>query len=76
MEGDIAITMLPHPKVRKNEGLSDASIRNKYRIAANNYGFYVYRNGRLINWANRLNIIPQDQDFYLTLIHLKIKVQI
>lgn len=64
VEGDIAITMLPHPKVRKNEGLSDASIRNKYRIAANNYGFYVYRNGRLINWANRLNIIPQDQDFY------------
>lgn len=64
VEGDIEITMLPHPKVRKNEGISDASIRNKYHITANNYGFYVYRNGRLINWANRLDIIPPDQDFY------------
>lgn len=64
VEGNIEITMLPHPKVRKNEGISDASVRNKYHITANNYGFYVYRNGRLINWANRLDIIPQDQDFY------------
>lgn len=62
--GEIEITMLPHPKVRKNEGISDVSIRNKYHITANNYGFYVYRNGRLINWANRLDIIPLDQDFY------------
>lgn len=62
--GEIEITMLPHPKVRKNEGISDVSIRNKYHINANNYGFYVYRNGRLINWANRLDIIPLDQDFY------------
>lgn len=65
VEGNIEITMLPHPKVRKNEGISDSSIRNKYHINASNYGFYVYRNGRLINWANRLdNIIPLDQDFY------------
>lgn len=64
VEGEMEITMLPHPKVRKNEGISDASIRSKYHISANNYGFYVYRNGRLINWANRLDIIPLDQDFY------------
>jgi len=65
VKGKIEITMLPHPKVRKNEGISDADIRKKYHISASNYGFYVYRNGRLINWANRLdNIIPQDQDFY------------
>lgn len=64
VNGRIEITMLPHPKVRKNEGISDASIRSKYHISANNYGFYVYRNGRLINWANRLDIIPLDQDFY------------
>lgn len=64
VEGEMEITMLPHPKVRKNEGISDASIRGTYHISANNYGFYVYRNGRLINWANRLDIIPLDQDFY------------
>lgn len=64
VNGRIEITMLPHPKVRKNEGISDTSIRSKYHISANNYGFYVYRNGRLINWANRLDIIPLDQDFY------------
>lgn len=64
VNGKIEITMLPHPKVRKDEGISDASIRTKYHISANNYGFYVYRNGRLINWANKLDIIPFDQDFY------------
>lgn len=64
VSGKIEITMLPHPKVRKNEGISDADIRKKYHISASNYGFYVYRNGRLINWANRLDIIPQDQDYY------------
>lgn len=64
VNGKIEITMLPHPRVRKNEGISDASIRTKYHISANNYGFYVYRNGRLINWANRLDVIPLDQDFY------------
>lgn len=65
VNGEMEITMLPHPKVRKDEGISDASIRDKYRISASNYGFYVYRNKRLINWANRLDgIIPQDQDYY------------
>ncbi len=64
VNGKIEITMLPHPKVRKNEGISDSSIRSKYHISSNNYGFYVYRNGRLINWANRLDVIPLDQDFY------------
>lgn len=64
VNGKIEITMLPHPKVRKDEGISDANIRKTYHISASNYGFYVYRNRRLINWANRLDIIPQDQDFY------------
>lgn len=61
---NIEITMLPHPRLFKDEGISDADIRAKYRIGAGNYGFYVYRNGRLINWANRLDIIPADQDYY------------
>ncbi len=64
INGKIEITMLPHPKVRKNEGISDTSIREKYHISSENYGFYVYRNKRLINWANKLDVIPQDQDFY------------
>ena len=33
-------------------------------IDASNYGFYVYRNKRLISWASHLQIIPYDQDFY------------
>lgn len=64
VNGNIEITMLPHPKVRKSEGISDKSIRDQYHISASNYGFYIYRNKRLINWANRLDIIPQDQDYY------------
>lgn len=60
----IEITMLPHPGVFKSEGISNNSIRDKYKISAQNYGFYIYREGRLINWANRLDIIPQDQDYY------------
>lgn len=64
INGKIEITMLPHPRVSKIEGISDKIIRDKYHINANNYGFYVYRNDRLINWANRLDIIPQDQDYY------------
>lgn len=64
INGTIEITMLPHPQVSIAEGISDSSIRDKYHINAKNYGFYVYRNGRLINWANRLDIIPLDQDYY------------
>lgn len=64
VRGKIEITMLPHPQVRGNEEISADSIRKKYNIHAGNYGFYVYRNGRLIDWANRLNIIREDQDYY------------
>ncbi len=64
VKGKIEITMLPHPKVWKTEGVSAANIRERYHISASNYGFYVYRNKRLINWANRLDIIPQDQNCY------------
>ena len=58
------MTMLPHPQVFKIDGVSADSIRDKYKINAQNYGFYIYRNKRLINWANLLNLIPRDQDFY------------
>lgn len=64
VNGKVEITMLPHPRVQKNEGVSDAKIRERYHISAQNYGFYVYRNHRLINWANKLDIIPFDQNYY------------
>lgn len=65
---EVEVTQLPYPPRFKidypGEG-KDAEIREKYLIGANNYGFYVYRNKRLISWANRLNgIIPYDQDYY------------
>jgi hypothetical protein len=62
---EIEITQLPYPpKFKLNKKGGDAEIRNKYLIEANNYGFYVYRNKRLISWANRLDIVPYDQDYY------------
>ena len=64
VKGTIEMTMLPHPQVFKIDGVSADSIRDKYKISAQNYGFYIYRNKRLINWANLLNLIPRDQDFY------------
>ncbi len=64
----IEITQLPYPPIFKikspNEG-KDAAIREKYLIGAGNYGFYVYRNKRLISWASQLQgIIPYDQDYF------------
>lgn len=64
----IEITQLLYPPIYKilhpNQS-KDLEIRNRYMIGAGNYGFYVYRNKRLIAWASSLDgIIPQDQDFY------------
>lgn len=64
----IEITQLPYPPIFRIKHLGEAKdveIRKKYLIEAGNYGFYVYRNERLISWASHLNgIIPYDQDFY------------
>ena len=65
---EIEITQLVYPPVYKvlypNQS-KDAEIRSRYMIGAGNYGFYVYRNKRLIAWASSLDgIIPQDQDYY------------
>lgn len=60
----LEMTQLPHPPTFQLEG-RQAEVRSKYGIEAENYGFYIYRNKRLISWANRLDgIIPRDQDFY------------
>lgn len=64
----IEITQLPYPPIYRIKHLGEAKdieIRDKYLIGSGNYGFYVYRNNRLISWASHLNgIIPYDQDFY------------
>lgn len=65
---EIEVTQLPYPPIFriKHFGESkDLEIRKNYLIDAGNYGFYVYRNNRLISWASHLDgIIPYDQDFY------------
>jgi histidine kinase/DNA gyrase B/HSP90-like ATPase len=64
----IEITQLPYPpifKIRNELGKTDLEIRKHYQIASGNYGFYVYRNKRLIAWASSLDgIIPPDQDYF------------
>jgi hypothetical protein len=62
----IEITQLPYPPIFKfKEKGGDKRIREKYNIGSGNYGFYVYRNNRLISWASQLDgIMPLDQDFY------------
>jgi Histidine kinase-, DNA gyrase B-, and HSP90-like ATPase len=62
----LEITQLPYPPIFKlDDPNGDKIIRAKYLIGAKNYGFYVYRNKRLIAWASQLEgIVPQDQDFF------------
>ena len=62
----IEATQLPYPPIFQLDGSDkQAETRAAYNIAAGNYGFYVYRNKRLISWAERFNgIIPLDQDLY------------
>ena len=61
----VEITQLPHPPSVERKGLmSRRDCRNHYLIEAGNYGFYIYRNWKLISWADRLDFVPQDQDLY------------
>lgn len=66
IKGRIEVTQLPYPPIFEAEKLgAKKDIRDKYRIAAGNYGYYVYRNKRLISWAERFDgIIPQEQEYY------------
>ena len=63
---ELAITQLPHPPTVQAHGImSRAQCNKKYMIGAKNYGIYIYRNGRLISWGDRLDgMITQDQDLY------------
>lgn len=61
----VTMTQLPHPPSMNVSGtMKQAKVRDMYNIAAGNYGFYIYRNGRLISWAASLGMVPQDQDLY------------
>jgi Histidine kinase-, DNA gyrase B-, and HSP90-like ATPase len=57
----IEATQLVHPPAFDNP----AEIRKQYMIGAYNYGFYIYRNKRLIRWAERFDgMIPTDQGYF------------
>ncbi len=68
--GQVEATQLPHPPTfERNEPGGRDRVRKAFRISASNYGYYIYRNKRLISWAERFQlpdgpIIPQDQDMY------------
>ncbi len=64
----VEVTQLPHPPSlgRSAPGGKNA-VRDAYSITGTNYGYYVYRNGRLISWAERFGgILPltTEQDLY------------
>ncbi|MFI5685823.1 ATP-binding protein [Streptomyces sp. NPDC051636] len=61
VEATIEATQLVYPPAFDNS----AEIRKRYMVGGNNYGFYIYRNKRLIRRAERFNgIIPTDQDYF------------
>lgn len=68
VKAEIEVTQLPHPPTFELEGRGQQkATRDKYKIEAGNYGYFIYRNKRLISWADRLDgIVPlaQDQDLY------------
>ena len=74
---ELAVTQLPHPPIvgliksmdpTQSMGLKSSRIqtrcRNHYLIESGNYGFYIYRNWRLISWADSLDFVRQDQNLY------------
>lgn len=66
VKATIEVTQLPHPPTFKTDKRGgDAEIREKYLITGANYGFYVYRNKRLISWAESFKgIVPMNQDLW------------
>jgi len=66
VKATVEITQLPYPPIFDLEERGKRKqVAEKYKISAGNYGYYVYRNKRLISWAESFDgIIPQDQNFY------------
>lgn len=64
-EADLRITQLPHPPSVKSEtGTAKAQVRRDYMIGSGHYGFYIYRNYRLISWADSLDFVSQRLHYY------------
>ena len=64
---EVTITQLPHPpSVGRTDliNMTQKGCRDHYLIGAKNYGFYIYRNWRLISWADSLGFVTQNQDLY------------
>ncbi|MDE0299048.1 MAG: ATP-binding protein [Candidatus Poribacteria bacterium] len=62
---EVAMTQLVHPPTVERAGsMSRRDCRDHYMIGAGNYGFYIYRNFRLISWADSLGFVSPDQDHY------------
>ena len=70
VQATVEVTQLPHPPSFTKDGKEPrAAVNDKYRIQAGNYGFYVYRNKRLLSWAERFSgvgksIVSSDFDHY------------
>lgn len=62
----VEATQLPYPPIFDlDEPGQRKATQDRYRIEAGNYGYYVYRNGRLISWAEQFGrMIPQHGDLY------------
>jgi hypothetical protein len=61
----VTITQLPHPPtLAHHSDLPVQQCRDQYQVAAGNYGFYIYRNGRLIGWAESLGMVSRDVALY------------
>lgn len=53
---NISVVELPYPKLFNfEENVERTDVIKKYGIGAGNYGFYIYRNKRMIAWADKLD---------------------
>ena len=65
LSAEIAMTQLPHPSsVARLTSTTQKCCRDRYLIGPGNYGFYIYRNWRLISWADSLGCVRHAQDLY------------
>lgn len=65
LSAEIAMTQLPHPSsVARLTSTTQKCCRDRYLIGPGNYGFYIYRNWRLISWADSLGCVWHAQDLY------------
>ena len=65
LSAEVAMTQLPHPpSVARLTSTPQKGCRDRYLIGAGNYGFYIYRNWRLISWADSLDCVRRDPDLH------------